>query len=74
MNLRIISWNVRGLNDNEKRLRVRNIIKTWKAVIVCLQETKLELITRRVIHRIWDELAGIRIWWNVPWCAGGDFM
>lgn len=73
MNLRIISWNVRGLNDNEKRLRVRNIIKTWKAVIVCLQETKLELITRRVIHRIWDELAGIRIWWNVPWCAGGDF-
>ena len=52
MNLRIISWNVRGLNDNEKRLRVRNIIKTWKANIVCLQETKLELITRRVIHSL----------------------
>ena len=60
MNLRIISWNVRGLNDNEKRLRVRNIIKTWKANIVCLQkanivclqETKLELITRRVIHSV----------------------
>ena len=52
MNLRIISWNVRGLNYSEKWLWVRNIIKTWKADLVCLQETKLELITRRVIHSL----------------------
>ena len=22
---------------------------------------------------LWEELAGIRSWWNVPWCVGGDF-
>uniref|UniRef100_A0A2N9EHP5 Reverse transcriptase domain-containing protein n=1 Tax=Fagus sylvatica TaxID=28930 RepID=A0A2N9EHP5_FAGSY len=22
---------------------------------------------------MWDELAGIRSWWDVPWCLGGDF-
>ena len=36
MNLRIVSWNVRGLNEQDKRLRVRNLIQKWKADIVCL--------------------------------------
>ncbi len=22
---------------------------------------------------MWDELAGICSWWDVPWCLGGDF-
>jgi hypothetical protein len=22
---------------------------------------------------MWNELAGIRSWWDVPWCLGGDF-
>ncbi len=22
---------------------------------------------------MWDKLAGIRSWWDVPWCLGGDF-
>ena len=22
---------------------------------------------------LWDELAGLRYWWNLPWCIGGDF-
>uniref|UniRef100_A0A2N9G6G4 Endonuclease/exonuclease/phosphatase domain-containing protein n=1 Tax=Fagus sylvatica TaxID=28930 RepID=A0A2N9G6G4_FAGSY len=22
---------------------------------------------------MWDELTGIRSWWDVPWCFGGDF-
>ena len=41
MNLKIVSWNVRGLNEQDKRLQVRNLIRKWKADIVCLQETKL---------------------------------
>ena len=22
---------------------------------------------------LWDELSGLRSWWDVPWCAGGVF-
>nr|XP_023925825.1 uncharacterized protein LOC112037243 [Quercus suber] len=53
MNLKIISWNVRGLNERDKRLRVRNLIRNWRPDIVCLQETKMELITRAVIGSLW---------------------
>ena len=35
MNLKIVPWNVRGLNDGSKSLRVRNLIKHWKADLVC---------------------------------------
>ena len=51
--MRIVSWNVRGLNEQDKRLWVRNLIQNWKADIVCLEETKLELINRGVICSLW---------------------
>ncbi|XP_030970526.1 uncharacterized protein LOC115990899 [Quercus lobata] len=53
MNVKIISWNVRGLNEQDKRLWVRNLIRSWRPDIVCLQETKMELITRVVIRSLW---------------------
>nr|XP_023894571.1 uncharacterized protein LOC112006527 [Quercus suber] len=54
MNLKFLSWNVRGLNDVDKRLQVRNLLRSWKADIVCLQETKLEWITRGTVWSIWS--------------------
>ena len=53
MNLKIISWNVRGLNERDKRLLVRNLIRNWRLDIVRLQEIKLELITKAVFHSLW---------------------
>ena len=53
MNLKIISWNVRGLNDCEKRLRIWNMIKGWGIDIICLQEKKMGLIPRREIRSLW---------------------
>ena len=53
MNLRIVSWNVRGLNEQDKWLRVRSLVRKWKADFVCLQETKMELINRGVISSLW---------------------
>ena len=53
MNVKIISWNVRVLNDRDKRLRVRNMIKSWGADIICLQETKMEFISKREIRSLW---------------------
>ena len=41
MKLKMISWNVRGLNDSQKRLVVRNLLREWQCNAVCLQETKL---------------------------------
>ena len=53
MNMKIISWNVRGLNVQDKRLRVRNLISKWGPDVVCLQETKLGLINIAVIRSLW---------------------
>jgi hypothetical protein len=144
MSVQILTWNVRGLNDPGKRLRIKHMLKIWKPDIICLQETKLELITKAIVRSLWrchhvdwmflgsngasggillmwdkrlvekiedvvgsflvsckfknvadqnvwmysgvygpnvdrergllwDELAGIRSWWGVPWVVGGDF-
>ena len=40
MKVRILSWNVRGVNDQEKRKVIKAFIKTQRVDIVCLQETK----------------------------------
>ena len=53
MNLKIISWNVKGLNDRDKRLRVHNLVRKWGPDVICLQETKMESITRAVIRSLW---------------------
>ena len=144
MNLNILSWNGRGLNDSAKRARICNLLSIWKTDIVCLQETKLTAVSqtlvrslwrcryvdwisldsvgasggiilmwdRRIVQCIeeatgtysiscrfrevasgfewafsgvygpnraverslmWEELAGVAAWWEVPWCVGGDF-
>jgi exonuclease III len=44
MNLKILSWNVHGLNDRDKRHQVRYFLKLWGADVICLQETKLDFI------------------------------
>jgi hypothetical protein len=45
MKPKLLSWNVRGLNEVDKWLKVRNHLRQWKADIICLQETKLEFIS-----------------------------
>ena len=53
MNLKLLTWNVSGLNDREKRLRIKNMIKEWQADIICLQENKMELITTQIVQSLW---------------------
>jgi exonuclease III len=50
---KIVLWNVRGLNELEKRTKIRGLLREWKADIVCLQETKMEVISREVVHSVW---------------------
>ena len=35
MSLRLLSWNVRGLNNPQKREVCKNLLKEWKCDIVC---------------------------------------
>jgi len=54
---RFISWNVRGINDRDKRALLKNFLRNWNCDLICIQETKLEEV----------ELADIRsIWGNQP--------
>ncbi|KAG6669188.1 hypothetical protein CIPAW_01G225900 [Carya illinoinensis] len=144
MKPKIVSWNVRGLNEYNKRSRIKNLLREWRADIVCLQETKLKLVTQKIVrsvwhcpyvdwvylasngasggilvmwdkrvmmkreefigeytvavslkmvednflwafagiygpnvdnirHQLWEEIARVHSWWDLPWCIGGDF-
>ena len=53
MKLKMVSWNVRGLNDSQKRLVVRNLLQEWKCDVVCLQETKLVGVDSQLVCSIW---------------------
>jgi hypothetical protein len=53
MKHRILSWNVRGLNDRDKRLRISNLLRLWKVDIVCFQETKLVSILNCLVQSMW---------------------
>ena len=42
MKLKLLSWNVRGANNLNKRNVIRNFIRSQRVDLVCLQETKLQ--------------------------------
>ena len=42
MKVKILSWNVRGVNDPDKREVIKNFIRTQRVDLVCLQETKVQ--------------------------------
>jgi exonuclease III len=62
MKPRILSWNVRGLNKREKRLRISNLLRDWKAYIICFQETKVHGISSSFVRSLW----GCN---HVDWCC-----
>jgi exonuclease III len=41
------------MNELEKRMKIRRLLREWKVDIVCLQETKMEVISREVVHSVW---------------------
>ncbi|KAG6644832.1 hypothetical protein CIPAW_08G080100 [Carya illinoinensis] len=53
MQPKIITWNVRGLNECNKRLRIISLLQMWKGDLVCLQETKLRYIDRKIVRSLW---------------------
>ena len=52
MRLQILSWNVGGTNDRDKRKLIKDVIKTQKVDLVCLQETKIQEMTSRIVRSL----------------------
>lgn len=42
VNLRLLSWNIRGLNNSLSKRNLRELIYKYKVEVICLQETKIE--------------------------------
>ena len=42
-------WNVRGLNNQTRRNAIFQMVNVVRPSIVCLQETKMELVTTEVV-------------------------
>lgn len=48
---RVLCWNVRGLNSDNRKRDVRNKIDESECDIICLQETKCEVFDWRLIRK-----------------------
>jgi hypothetical protein len=64
MKPKILSWNVRGLNEKDKRMWIKGLLRDWKVDVISLQETKLEFVSREVVRSLWGCL-------HVDWCYLG---
>ena len=52
MKIKILSWNVRGANDRVKRKVIKALIRSQRADLVCLQETKIQDMSRGIVHSL----------------------
>lgn len=51
-NTTVLSWNVRGLNAQARRDNVRTLVDDIRPSIVCLQETKLDVISEFLVFSL----------------------
>ena len=52
MNLRILSWNVRRVNDRSKRKVIKSVIRNQKVDLFCIQETKMQVMSEEVVRSL----------------------
>ena len=74
MKVKIISWNVRGVNGPEKRKVIKNFLRSYRVDIVCLQETKVQEMSVELVRSLG---VGRRLNWkalNAEGSAGGIIL
>ena len=74
MKIKMISWNVRGSNDPQKQLVVKNLLREWKCDVVCLQETKIASMNRQLVCSLWSCLYVVWVVLEADRTAGGIFL
>ena len=52
MNLKLLSWNVRGANKSTKRKVIKSVIRKQKVDLFCIQETKVQVMSDRVVSSL----------------------
>ncbi|WJZ96624.1 hypothetical protein VitviT2T_015290 [Vitis vinifera] len=52
MKIKFLSWNVRGMNDRNKRKLIKALIRSQKVDLVCLQETKMTEMSLGVVRSL----------------------
>ena len=57
MKISIVSWNVREANKKNKRMVIKVFVRAQKAVLVCLQETKLRC--QMAYFEVWEGVGAL---------------
>ena len=52
MRIKILCWNVRGLNNSEKRKLIKGVVRNQKPNLVCLLETKVKEISMQTVKSV----------------------
>ena len=52
MNLKLMSWNVRGANDSNKKKLIKSFVRKQKVDLLCIQETKIQLMSKGVVKSL----------------------
>ena len=52
MKLKLLSWNVRGANNLDKRKVIKAFIKSQKVDVVCIQETKIQNMDSNIVRSL----------------------
>ena len=52
MKIRLLSWNVRGVNDSSKRKVIKALIRKQKVDLFCIQETKIQSMNEGMVRSL----------------------
>ena len=52
MRIKILCWNVRGLNDLEKRKLIKGVVRNQKPDFVCLLEMKMKEMSLQMVKSV----------------------
>ena len=74
MKIKILSWNVRGVNNPEKRKVIKQFIRDQRVDLVCLQETKVQNMTLRMAQSLGERRFSDWVSVDASGSAGGILL
>ena len=53
--MKIMTYNIRGLGGRIKRKVVKQLVKEKEVEMLCIQESKLEIVDLRICKQVWGD-------------------